>query len=134
MSPELTNQLVSKYPTQFKNLSYIECGDGWYTLIDRLCYVVQGQIDRNITNNKNMDFFWWSQIKEKFGGLRAYCYGADDYIRGAIDLAENMSYNTCEVSGEAGKLRKKRKADNGESIPAWMKTLSDKEAEKEGYL
>ncbi len=134
MSPELINQLVTKYPMQFKNLSYIECGDGWYNLLDKLFSVTQSQIERNIRNNKNMDLFWWSQIKEKFGGLRAYCYGADDYIRGAIDLAENLSYNTCEVSGELGKLRNQRKGDNGEPIRAWMKTLSDKEAEKEGYL
>lgn len=134
MNSELTNELVTKYPMQFKNLSYIDCGDGWYNLLNRLCSVTQSQIGRNIRNNKNMDLFWWSQIKEKFGGLRAYCYGADDYIKGAIDLAENISYNTCEVSGEFGRLRKQRKGDNGEPIFAWMKTLSDKEAEKEGYL
>jgi hypothetical protein len=130
MKSELQDQLINKYPEQFKNLKYIECDDGWYDLLDKLCYIIQTQLDRN----KNTEFFWWSQIKEKFGGLRAYCYAADEYMRGAIALAESMSYSICEFSGEKGRLRKQKRGDNAEIIPAWMKTLSDKEAEKEGYV
>lgn len=134
MKPELSNQLIEKYPTQFKNLKYIECGDGWYDLLDKLCNTIQNRLDYSLRQGKDIDFFWWSQIKEKFGGLRAYCYGADEYMRGAIDMAETMSYAICEYSGEKGILRKQRKGNNGESIPAWLKTLSDKEAVKDGYL
>ena len=43
------------------------------------------------------------QIKEKFGGLRFYynVQGKCDYrfIDGAVDFAENLSYNTCEYCG-----------------------------------
>ena len=39
------------------------------------------------------------QVKEKFGSLRFYINGGDDYIYGMIDLAENMSYRTCETCG-----------------------------------
>lgn len=134
MSPELTNKLISAYPEQFKNLQWIECGDGWYDILLKLCYIVDNRLDYKKRLNEPLDFFYWSQIKEKFGGLRAYCYGADEYIRGAIEMAESMSYITCEVTGERGKLRKQRKNDNGEPIPAWIKTLSDSEAEKEGYV
>ena len=133
MSPELTDQLINKYPEQFKNLTYIECGDGWYNLLDSLCATIQNQIERNAKNNKP-NIFFWSQLKEKFSLLRAYCYGADEYMRGAIEMAESMSGNICEISGEKGRVRKQRKGDNGEPIRAWLKTLSDKEAEKEGYL
>ena len=133
MKFELSNQLIEKYPSQFQNLKYIECGDGWYDLLSKLCYIIQNKMDSNLRQGKDSKFFW-SQIKEKFGGLRAYCYGADEYMRGAIEMAESISYSICEYSGEKGILRKKRKGDNGEPIPAWLKTLSDKEAEQEGYL
>lgn len=134
MSPELTDKLISAYPEQFKNLKWIECQDGWYEIISRLCYIVDNRLDYKKRINEPLEFFYWSQIKEKFGGLRAYAYGADEYIRGAIEMAESMSYITCEVTGEKGKLRKQRKDDNGEPIMAWIKTLCDSEAEKEGYI
>ena len=133
MNKELQNQLYNKYPEQFQNLKYIECGDGWYDLLSRLCFIVQGQMDRN-KKLEQPNTFLWSQIKEKFGGLRAYCYGADEYMRGAIDMAESMSYTICEYSGEKGRIRKQRMGDNGKPIYAWIKTLSDKEAEKERYI
>jgi hypothetical protein len=133
MTPELQIQLTQKYPDQFNNYSYIECGDGWYNLLDKLCNTIQNRIDFNLRNDIKTDFYW-SQIKEKFGGLRAYCYGADEYMRGAISMAETISYNICEYSGEKGRLRRHKRTENGETILAWLKTLSDSEANKDGYL
>ena len=133
MKPELQDQLIEKYPDQFKNLKYIECEDGWYEILSRLCYIVNNRLDYRTKTNEPLDFSW-SQIKEKFGGLRAYCYGADEFIRGAVEMAESMSYITCEFTGEKGKLRKQRHAEDGSIIPAWVKTLSDSEAKKEGYI
>lgn len=53
---------------------------------------------------RNVKEYEWqveaTQIKEKFGGLRFYINGGDDYIYGMIDLAEHMSYNTCEICGD----------------------------------
>jgi hypothetical protein len=134
MSPELANKLIEQYPEQFKNLKYLECDDGWYEILSRLCYIVNNRIDYKKRLNEPLEFFYWSQIKEKFGGLRAYCYGADEFIRGAIEMAESMSYIICEVTGEKGKVRYKKFDENGQPIPAWVKTLSDNEAEKEGYV
>ena len=134
MNPDLTNKLISSYPKQFKNLSWIECGDGWYDLLDKLCNTIQERLDYNLKQGRDDSFFWWSQIKEKFGGLRAYCYGADEYMRGAISMAESISYGICEVTGEKGKLRKEMLNKAQKPIPAWMKTLSDTEAKKEGYI
>jgi hypothetical protein len=45
-----------------------------------------------------------TQVKEKFGGLRFYVSGADEYVHGAISMAESMSYRTCEVCGSPGKV------------------------------
>jgi hypothetical protein len=134
MSPELTAELMGQYPDQFKNLKYLECDDGWYEILSRLCYIVNNRLDYKKRLNEPLEFFYWSQIKEKFGGLRTYCYGADEFIRGAIEMAESMSYITCEVTGEKGKVRYKKFDENRQPIPAWVRTLCDSEAEKEGYV
>ena len=134
MSPELTDKLIEQYPEQFKNLKYLECDNGWYEILSRLCYIVHNRLDYKKRLNEPLESFYWSQIKEKFGGLRAYCYGADEFIRGAIDMAESMSYITCEATGEKGKVRYKKFDENGQPVPAWVRTLCDNEAIKQGYV
>jgi len=134
MSPELTDKLIEQYPEQFKNLKYLECDDGWYEILSRLCYIVNNRLDYKKRLNEPLESFYWSQIKEKFGGLRAYCYGADEFIRGAIDMAESISCITCEVTGEKGKVRYKKFDEDGQPIPAWVRTLCDNEATKQGYV
>jgi len=42
------------------------------------------------------------QVKEKFGTLRFYYQGGDDYIRGLVSMAESMSGVTCEECGAPG--------------------------------
>jgi hypothetical protein len=42
------------------------------------------------------------QVKEKFGTLRFYYTGGDDYISGMVSLAESMSGVTCEGCGNVG--------------------------------
>lgn len=62
------------------------------------------------------------QIKEKFGGLRFYFQGGDEYCRGLEVMAEEWAANTCEVCGERGSVR------GG----GWMKSLCDEhEAERQ---
>lgn len=134
MSPELTAKLIEQYPEQFKNLKYLECDEGWYEILSRLCYIVNNHIEYKKRLNEPLEFFYWSQIKEKFGGLRAYCCGANEYIRGAIDMAESISCITCEVTGCRGKVRYKKFDEDGQPIPAWVKTLCDNEAIKQGYV
>lgn len=55
------------------------------------------------------------QVKEKFGGLRFYVDGGDDYTRGLIAMAEDMSFRICEVCGKPGQLRQ----------GGWILTLCD---------
>jgi hypothetical protein len=45
------------------------------------------------------------QVKEKFGTLRFYYSGGDDYISGMVSLAESMSGVTCEGCGNLGERR-----------------------------
>lgn len=62
------------------------------------------------------------QVKEKFGGLRFYYQGGDDYVYGLVTFAEMMSESTCEVCGDAGKSR------GG----PWVVTACDKHAKDKG--
>lgn len=62
------------------------------------------------------------QIKEKFGGLRFYFQGGDEYCRGLEVMAEEWAANTCEICGERGSVRS----------GGWMKSLCDAhEAERQ---
>lgn len=62
------------------------------------------------------------QVKEKFGGLRFYYMGGDEFVHGAVALAERMSYTICEECGAAGKSR------GG----GWVRTLCNEHTEKWG--
>ena len=72
----------------------IECGDGWYKLINVLCKQLQFDIDKN--NQPQLEAI---QIKEKFGGLRFYVNHATERQNGMIDFAENISMHICEECG-----------------------------------
>jgi len=45
------------------------------------------------------------QVKEKFGTLRFYYSGGDDYISGLVSMAESMTGVTCEECGNPGESR-----------------------------
>lgn len=65
-----------------------------------------------------------SQVKEKFGTLRFYYYGGDDYISGIESMAESMSARTCEKCGKPGKVRQ----------GGWIQTLCDEHALEVGKI
>lgn len=64
----------------------------------------------------------FSQVKEKFGCLRVYYYGGDDYIDGLVRMAESMSARTCEECGCPGKIYG----------PGWYTALCAKHAADRG--
>ena len=110
MKKELEEQLIEKYPKIFNidkldtkepfPIFKIECGDGWYNLLDDLCDSIQFHIDYNIKNTElESSQVVVKQIKEKFGGLRFYFRGGNEYINGMVSFAEKMSYKICEHCG-----------------------------------
>lgn len=68
-----------------------------------------------------------TQIKEKFGTLRFYYQGGDEYIRGLEAMAESMTARICEECGSPGKSRSTKKQ-------RWLLVLCDKHAEEQGYI
>lgn len=130
MKPELEKKLFEKYPKIFaaKDLGIykspmawgITCGDGWYTLIDRLCSFLQWGTDKQGEPQVEA-----SQVKEKFGGLRFYVYGASDKQYAAIDFAEYLSKSICEWCGGPGK----------QEVQGWIVTLCEscKKSYDEGH-
>lgn len=77
----------------------IECGKGWFKLLERLCRQAQGRVD-----SRKIEQVVFQQIKEKYGKLRIYYSGGDDYIQGLIDMAEEISATICENCSSAGEL------------------------------
>ncbi len=120
MDKKLENKLYEKYPKLFrqKDLSIqesclcwgLECGAGWYWLIDGLCNCIQSYIDANKKEQVEI-----VQLKEKFGSMRFYVNGADDLIHGMIWLAESMSYTICESCGST--------SDIIHTEEGWIKTI-----------
>jgi len=110
MSPELEQKLVEKYPKLFSSQQFwgVECGDGWYDLLDYLCGAIK-------EHTYDSDELTVDQVKEKFGRLRFYLSREDDVLHGMVSMAEYMSGHTCEMCGVRGKTR-------GGS---WMVTLCD---------
>jgi hypothetical protein len=127
MNKKLEKQLFDKYPKLFaqKDSSMQETcmcwgictEDGWYWLIDSLCSCIQNYIDANKKPQVEI-----VQLKEKFGQMRYYITGADDTIGGMIWLAEDMSYQICEICGSTTDITHTK---------GWIKTLCKKCAEKE---
>ena len=114
MSPEKTKLLVDNYPLIFSKIKHVECSDGWYHLLNSLCGVIENiakQIPLELQGQIHA-----SQIKQKFGGLRFYLNHNTPAIEGAIDLAEELSNNMCEVCGNYG---------GHKNINGWITTLCD---------
>jgi len=137
MKQGLENKLFEKYPKIFKqkDLSMketcmcwgIECGDGWYYLIDKLCSNLQWNTDRNKYPQVEA-----TQVKEKYGGLRFYYTIVhkpnDKYyerhcgvIDGMVSIIESLSEETCELCGSTKEVTQ---------TEGWVKTICKECLEK----
>jgi len=120
MTEKSWDTLYEKYPDLFSNIDNkhscmafgIECNIGWYDILSSVCYRI-----KQYEKNKKSDYYpvTFDQIKEKWGGLRIYHSGGDDYVDGVIIMAEEMSYKICERCGCPGSPNKQ----------GWVMTLCD---------
>jgi hypothetical protein len=153
MKSKLEKELIEKYPKIFQvtegrrilpfPMFGFECGDGWYNILNSLCFQIQSYIDWHeklnqniIERNKEEDpegqinqqmlqpyipQVIVTQVKEKFGTLRFYYDGGDEKIDGMVRMAEAMSAVTCEVCGNVGNFRGR----------GWYYTSCDEHAREE---
>ena len=63
-----------------------------------------------------------TQVKEKYGTLRFYYSGGDEYIDGLVAMAESMSAATCEECGKPGRT----------NSGGWLRTLCEEHAKARG--
>lgn len=84
----------------------LECGNGWIPLIWDLCDIIQHHVDWKQKADPKFQQVEVHQCKEKFGSLRFYTGGGDEYVDGAIAMAEYISSRTCEQCGVPGEMRK----------------------------
>ena len=156
MKQELDKLLCEKYPKMMVNRNKnmqetcmcwgFECGDGWFNILNQLMGNIQHHIDWKEKQRKwaiefnskaapedmrpvpdSIPQVTLDQVKEKFGTLRFYYTGGDDYISGLVTMAESMSGVTCEACGNPGEsigggwirtlceAHSGRKADNAEN-------------------
>lgn len=132
MNKRLDNYLCKKYPRIFADRNKpmtetcmcwgVSCQNGWFFLIDNLCYSIQAYIDNHNewvekygekckeivekdkgslddSYSKKIPQVVADQVKEKLGGLRFYYHGGDELIQGMVRLAESLSYRICENCG-----------------------------------
>jgi hypothetical protein len=114
MNRDEYEELIKLHPKLFHGIDNVECHVGWLTLLMHLCEIIEDRID--FIPFEIQHGFYAVQIKEKFGTLRFYMNQQDDYMSGAIRMAENMSAHICEECGARGRVR--------HSL-AWVKTLCD---------
>lgn len=133
------NTLYEKYPDIFQNrlktpmqscMSFgVECNLGWYEIISTVCWMIKQHEENKEWTRKYLEkndperlaslpeYFpvKFDQVKEKYGGLRLYFSGGDEYVEGLVSMAEAMSYKICEVCGNKGQPNK----------GGWISTLCD---------
>jgi NMD protein affecting ribosome stability and mRNA decay len=100
---------IKKFKEFYKD--YFPVGEGWRPLVEKL-------VDDITAIDPTIEI---SQIKEKFGGLRFYVWGATEEIFDLIEKAEEESYKICENCGTR---------ENVTTKGGWILTLCDECREK----
>lgn len=107
--------MKEKYPAVVPEKFGFEIGEGWHSLVSTLIRGIDYRLNPPYNPRKEPIEFYLDQVKEKFGGLRFYYTGGDEYIAGMVSFAENLSTTICEVCGKPGHRRDGR----------WIRTLCD---------
>ncbi len=130
---KLIDELEALYPKMYSQPYGGVCtGPGWWPIITQLSFSINQHLIRIeqrrkwcIENGKEppepVEQVVVTQIKEKFGGLRFYYDGGDDYIAGLVEMAEVWAENACEVCGAPGKES---------NVRGWLQTLCDTHAKE----
>lgn len=120
--------LYNRFGSLLSELDTFACSEGWASLMGSMFEQVE-QIEKTMEHEEFYEPVKFVQIKEKFGGLRAYYNGgvlngkAVQRIYEIVNKAESKSFEVCEECGKPGKP----------SDPArWIQTLCKDCAAKKG--
>lgn len=95
MTPDNQALLWMRYPrllwTPADSGLPIDCGDGWFDLVDVLCEKLQGEADGGDAPQPVI-----LQVKQKCGVLRVYAKQTNAFQQGLIAMAEAMSVRISE--------------------------------------
>lgn len=105
MSPELEEELFSRFPALFENRKHrhspmvfgCEHGDGWHGIIRSACRAISFR-----QANAGRSDFRFSQVKEKWGVLRIYYSGGDEFCGRDLDGRGHVGCNVraMRITGE----------------------------------
>jgi len=114
MNEQPALNLIRTYPRLYGSLASIDCGAGWFDLLDRLSMQLEAY------NTAYPDAPVRAlQVKEKFGGLRFYYAGMAEhppYVAAMVEHACMQADRTCENCGAVPAVRR-----GG----GWIRTLCD---------
>lgn len=132
MTPEHDDELCKKYPLLYRDRNGsiqqtcmawgFSCGDGWFQLIDELSSGLEK------FNSSGKARVVASQVKEKFGGLRAYLFKdglseeEDARVEELVRAAEEKASTTCESCG---------KPSENKAVRGWYSTTCNECRSKE---
>ncbi|ROM89383.1 hypothetical protein BK658_28120 [Pseudomonas brassicacearum] len=77
----------------------IECGSGWYAIVEALCTLMQEQTRQKPELPQHI-----TGIKEKFGELMITTMSKTAETRAYISFAQAMSLRICEICGSPGQM------------------------------
>ena len=134
MNEQLDAELCRKYPVLFRDRGArppqtgmvwgFECGDGWFDILDTLCYFLQEVCHEHARK------IIVEQVKEKYGSLRFYWRWEwssetgdigvfpdvlNHHVDALVNMAEALTHYICEMCGATARLRGK----------TWVVTLCD---------
>lgn len=102
MHPSLQARLVERHSVLFAGTRLtpsessmawgFAVSDGWFPIVETVSDLIASRCPDAVA----------LQVKQKFGTLRFYLRGGDDWCRGAIYMAEAMSALVCERTGRPG--------------------------------
>jgi len=129
---EFAKQMEEKYPLMYGKdpndaFGYggFAVGPGWWPIIATLSANIQHYLDWKNKEKEVVPQVKVRQVKEKFGGLRFYYDGGDEYISGMETMAEAWASYSCEECGAPGTRRS----------GGWIRTLCDThEAERQARM
>lgn len=99
-----SKQMEDKFPKMYAGqYGGFAVGKGWWPIIEKLSKQIQSHIDFKEKQDQTVRQVTVQQVKEKFGGLRFYYDGGDDYIAGLVSMAESWAGTSCEDCGAPGK-------------------------------